>query len=98
MRETIKGGIMSLTDGELKKIEAVINARADLQDGKSEKRFARIEATMVTKADLARLEDRLSTKIDRVADMHTEDHTELSKDIAPLRKLPARIKALEQSR
>lgn len=79
---------MSLTNEDLEKIKAVVDARADLQDARFERRFERIEATMATKDDLKILEERMGKKIDSVKQMLEEDHGALAKDVAEIQALP----------
>lgn len=76
---------MSLTQDDLKKIEAVVNARAELT-----------ETRVASKADLEALEHRLNEKIDRRTAMLQEDIYALGRDIADLKKLKPRVRKLEQ--
>ncbi|MBI4022612.1 hypothetical protein HY375_00365 [Candidatus Berkelbacteria bacterium] len=77
---------MALTNDDLKKIKAAIDARADLQDAKNERQFEALQNTMATKAELHEAEDRLSGKIEEVKEMLTEDIHVLGGDVRTLKR------------
>lgn len=80
---------MSLTQDDLQKIKAVVDARADLQDAKIE----RLRSEMATKQDLQDLEERLTGKIDGVRAMLEEDHRAVVEDVAILKSQVAELQA-----
>lgn len=76
---------MTLTQEDLDKIQAVINARADLQDAKSAQKFAQLESIVATKSDLQLLETRMGDKIDSVKTMLEGDHRSVVEDVEVLK-------------
>lgn len=89
---------MSLTDDDLKKIKKVVDTGHELTRSFVDQRIAELRGEMATKADLAAMEQRLMGKIKEVRDLHTEDHVALAEEVAPLKKLPARLRVLEKIR
>ncbi len=87
---------MTLTNGDLKKIKEVVDARAERTEEYVDRRFAESEAKMASKYDLEALEARLSAKIDKRTEMIQGDQFEVGRDLASLKKLTPRVRKLEK--
>lgn len=86
---------MLLTQEDLEKIKALIDARADLQDMKFERRFEEIRNKMATKEDLRQLREEVATKeqLEQVKTMLEEDHGAVVHDIELLKAQVAELQA-----
>ncbi|MCA9388179.1 hypothetical protein KC644_00265 [Candidatus Berkelbacteria bacterium] len=76
---------MSLTDQDLQKIKAVVDARADLQDMKLEQIRQQVD----------NLEKNMATKeqLEQVKEMLEVDHSGLVKDVEDLKARVARLES-----
>lgn len=81
---------MSLTDEDLGKIKAVVDAGAESTkayvDRRLEQSERRLEARMDARFDA--FEERMGAKIDSVKTMLEEDHRAVVEDVAELQSLP----------
>ena len=78
---------MSLTDQDLEKIKAAVDARADLQDQKFERRFAESEEKLTQQIDskINNAKEETFQKIDSVKTILEGDHQGLVEDVETLK-------------